>query len=130
MRDSGSLHLRVWLDPKRAGVGLAATFLLRVRPEAIDGVVDALAALDTSGYLATLAGGHDIMVDVFCRDVSHLNEVLHRQVQTIDGVESVTTYLITDIKYESNLNISSLLNGSSDGADAGGADGSGSRRAR
>ena len=51
------------------------------------------------------------MVDAFCRDVAHLEHVLHNQIQGIDGVLAVTSYLITDIKYESNINITELLNG-------------------
>ena len=111
MRDSGSLHLRVWLDPHRAGIGLAATFLLRVRPNRLEQVTQALIALDATGYIATLAGDHDLLVDAFCRDVSHLEHVLHKQIQAIDGVRSVTSYLVTDIKYDSDINIAGLLNG-------------------
>ena len=111
MRDSGSLHLRVWLDPRRAGIGLAATFLLRVQPGKLAQVTEELVALGATGYIATLAGDHDLMVDAFCRDVSHLEHVLHHEIQTIDGVLSVTSYLITDIKYESDINLTDLLNG-------------------
>ncbi len=111
MRDSGSLHLRVWLDPRRAGIGLAATFLLRVQPGKLAQVTEELVALGATGYIATLAGDHDLMVDAFCRDVSHLEHVLHHEVQAIDGVLSVTSYLITDIKYESDINLTDLLNG-------------------
>ena len=111
MRDSGSLHLRVWLDPHRAGIGLQATFLLRVQPDRLAQVTEALVALDATGYIATLAGDHDLLVDAFCRDVSHLEHVLHQEIQAIEGVLSVTSYLITDIKYDSNINITGLLNG-------------------
>lgn len=111
MRDSGSLHLRVWLDPRRAGIGLAATFLLRVQPGKLSQVTDELVALGATGYIATLAGDHDLMVDAFCRDVAHLEHVLHSEIQAIDGVLSVTSYLVTDIKYESDINLTDLLNG-------------------
>ena len=111
MRDSGSLHLRVWLDPNRAGIGIATTFLLRVRPDALEQVTEALAAHDATGYIAAIAGDHDLMVDAFCRDVPHLDHVLHNEIKAIDGVVSVNSYLVTDIKYESNINISGLLDG-------------------
>ena len=112
MRDSGSLHLRVWLDPNRAGIGIATTFLLRVRPDALKQVTEALIAHDATGYIAAIAGDHDLMVDAFCRDVPHLDHVLHNEIKAIDGVVSVNSYLVTDIKYESNLNISGLLDDS------------------
>ena len=111
MRKSGALHLRVWLDLGRAGIGLAATFLLRVQPNMLAQVTEALIDLDSTGYIATLAGDSDLMVDAFCRDVAHLEHVLHNEIQAIDGVMSVTTYVVTDIKYESNINITALLNG-------------------
>lgn len=112
MRESGSLHLRVWLDPYRAGIGLAATLLLRVQPDKLGAVTEELVALDATGYVATVAGDHDLMVDAFCKDVPHLDHLLHREIQAIDGVLSVTTYLVTDIKYDSNINMAGLLSDS------------------
>ena len=109
MRDSGSLHLRVWLDPNRSGIGIATTLLLRVRPDALTQVTEALVAHDATGYVATLAGDHDLMVDAFCRDVTHLDHMLHNEIKAIDGVVSINSYLVTDIKYESNTNIAGLL---------------------
>ena len=112
MRESGSLHLRVWLDPYRAGIGLAATLLLRVQPDRLEAVTEELVALDATGYIATVAGDHDLMVDAFCKDVPHLDRLLHGEIQAIDGVLSVTTYLVTDIKYDSNINMAGLLSDS------------------
>ncbi len=109
MRESGALHLNVWLDPYRVGLGITATFLIRVEAGKVDEVVTQVADLDSTGYVAVIAGDHDLMVDAFCRDVPHLNEVLHNQVQQIDGVLSVTSYLVTDIRYESSLNLASLM---------------------
>ncbi len=109
LRESGALHLNVWLDPNRAGLGINATFLLRVEAGKVEAVADALIPLEATGYIAVIAGDKDLIVDVFCRDVPHLNRVLQEQIHTIDGVVSVTSYLITEIKYESSLNIGGLL---------------------
>lgn len=109
MRESGALHLNVWLDPNRVGLGITATFLIRVQSGALDDVVAAITKLDSTGYVAVIAGDHDLMVDAFCRDVPHLNSVLNDEVQKIAGVASVTSYLVTDIRYESSVNIASLL---------------------
>ena len=113
MREAGVLHLNVWLDPYRSGLGVNATLLLRVRARQLEAVASKLADLDETGYVATLTGGHDVLVDVFCRDVPHLSQLIHSEVQAIDGVESVTSYLVTDIKYDSSLNIRRVLNKSS-----------------
>ena len=44
-----------------------------------------------------------------CRDVPHLNRVLKDEIQQIDGVVSVTSHLVTEIKYESKFNIADIL---------------------
>lgn len=117
LRDSGVLHLNVWLDPYRVGLGIAATFLIRVEAGLLDEVTAAITDLESTGYVAVVAGDHDLMVDAFFRDVPHLNEVLQHDVRSIAGVISVTSYLVTDIKYESTLNAVALLEGAAD-ADA------------
>ena len=63
-----------------------------------------------TGYVATLAGEHDVLTDVFCRDAFHLSRLVHDEIQTIEGVIEVRCYLVTDIKYESSLNIRSVIN--------------------
>ena len=54
-------------------------------------------------YIATLTGDHDVLVDVFCRDVPHLSRLVHEDIQSIEGISSITSYLVTDIKYDSSL---------------------------
>lgn len=109
LRESGALHLNVWLDPNRVGYGINVTSLIKVEAGALDKVTDALIELDSTGYVAIVAGDHDLIVDVFCRDVPHLNEVLKDEIQQIDGIVSVTSYLVTEIKYESHFNIADLF---------------------
>jgi len=109
LRESGALHLNVWLDPNRTGSGVNATCLLKIEAGKMPAVADALIPMDATGYIAVIAGDHDLVVDVFCRDVSHLNRVLHDDINPIDGVTSVTSYLVTEIKYQSHVNIGELL---------------------
>lgn len=109
MRESGALHLNVWLDPYRVGLGITATFLIRVKAGTLESVLDALVEVDASGYVAALIGDHDAAVDVFCRDVQHLDQVLREQVETIDGVVSVTSLIVTDIRQDSTFNLAGLL---------------------
>ena len=110
MRDTGVLHLNVWLDPYRSGLGVNATLLLDVKAGQLEEVTAFLVGLDETGYVATLTGSHDVLVDVFCRDIPHLSQFIHKHIQAIDGVTSVTSYLVTDIKYESSLNIRNVIN--------------------
>lgn len=117
MRESGALHLNVWLDPYRVGLGVNAQFMIKVRPGSIEGVAASLSKLDQIGYIALIAGDHDITADAFCKDVPHLSSLLREGIETIDGVDRVTTYLVTEVKYASSMNIAGLLNGEqTDGA--------------
>ncbi len=109
MRESGALHLNVWLDPYRVGLGITATLLIRVEAGSLDRVIDAITKLDSTGYVAVLAGDHNLMVDAFCRDVPHPNTVLHDEIENIEGVLSVTSYVVTDIRYESSMNLAALM---------------------
>lgn len=118
LRESGALRLNVWVDPYRVGLGIAATLLLRVAAGSLESVMEATTQLDATGYVAVIAGDHDLMIDVFCRDVPHLDSVLRNEIEVIDGVQSVTSYLVTQIRHDSTINMASaLLNPVPDEAD-------------
>ena len=105
MRSSGMLHFDVWLDPYRSGLGVHATLLMKIQPGQLAEAADALAALEETGYVATLAGAYDIVADVFCRDIPDLSLLIHDKVQKIEGVLDVSTNLVTEHKHQSTLNV-------------------------
>ena len=105
MRSAGMLNFDVWLDPYRSGLGVHATLLMRVEPRQLAETADALADLDETAYVATLAGSYDILADVFCRDVRELRLLIHDKVQQIEGVVNVSTNLVTEKKRGAKLNI-------------------------
>ena len=109
MRSSGMLHFNVWLDPYRSGLGVHATLLIKVRPGKLEEVTGILAGVGEIGYVATLAGSYDALVDAFCRDIPHLSRFIHNTVQKIDGITDVVTHLVTATKYESSLNILGII---------------------
>lgn len=130
LRESGALHLNVWLDPAKVGLGVTTTFLLRVQAGALDDVVEAVSALDSTGYVAVIVGDHDLMIDVFCRDVPHLNRVLREEIRPIPGVESVTSYLVTEVRYDSSANMVDLLDAGPDADEVEGGPWANTRRSR
>ena len=109
MRSSGMLSFDVWLDPHRSGLGVHATLLMKVRPRHLAETADALADLDETAYVATLAGAYDIVADVFCRDVVDLRRLIHDKVQQIEGVVDVSTNLVTENKHQTKLNVHGAL---------------------
>ena len=112
MRDTGTLYFNVWLDPQRSGIGVHATLLLKLQAGRIREVTQAMIDLDETGYVATMAGEYDLLVDTFCHNVAHLSRLIHDEIQTLEGVIEVRSLVVTDIKYESSLNIRGVINNS------------------
>ena len=120
MRDTGTLYFNIWLDPQRSGIGVHATLLMKVQAGRIPAVTQAMIDLDETGYVATMAGEYDLLVDTFCRNVAHLGRLIHDEIQTLEGVIEVRSLVVTDIKYESSLNIQGVINKSDEsGGDRG-----------
>ena len=109
MRSSGMLFFDVWLDPHRLGLQVHATLLMKVKPRRLAETADALACLDETAYVATLAGAYDIVADVFCRDIVDLRRLIHDKVQQIEGVVDVSTNLVTENKHQTKLNVHGAL---------------------
>ena len=55
---------------------------------------------------------HDVHREAGRQD--DVERLVHDEIQTIDGVIEVRTYVVTDIKYESSLNIRGVINKSGD----------------
>ena len=87
-----------------------ATLLLTVQAGRIPEVTQTLIDLDETGYVATVAGEHDVLVVTFCRGIAHFRRLVHDEIQTIEGVIEVRSLVVTDIKYESSLNIRGVIN--------------------
>ena len=109
MRSSGLLSFEVRLDPHRSGLGVIAMLLVRVKPRQLAEVADALADLDETAYVATLAGVYDIVAEVCCRDIAGLHRLIHGKVQQIEGVVDVSTNLVTENKNRAKLNVQAVL---------------------
>ena len=109
MRSSQALHFNVWLDPRRCGLGVTATLLLKVQAGQLEKVIESLIAINEVGRVATVLGDHDAQVDAFCRDITHLTQ-LHRTVQKVEGVTDVRTHVITSVNYDSTINLLGIIN--------------------
>lgn len=52
-----------------------------------------IAELPETAYLVMTLGSRDLMVEVYCRDLQHLTELVMRRIQTIPGVRSTETQM-------------------------------------
>ena len=83
MRSSGLINLNVRLSYGLLGFGVHAVLMRTINSGQIRGVADALAGLNEMGHIATLVGGFDMIVDVYCEDVANLEDLLNEKIYSI-----------------------------------------------
>jgi Lrp/AsnC family transcriptional regulator for asnA, asnC and gidA len=82
------------VDPYALDFEAPAIIGVSVEPGRIDDVAQELVALPEVSYLVMTLGSFDLIVEVFCRDLSHINDLLTHQIHLIDGVRSTETFMI------------------------------------
>jgi Lrp/AsnC family transcriptional regulator, regulator for asnA, asnC and gidA len=77
-------------------LGLQAPAILgiSVDPSLVEQVAKAIADLPEVSYLVMTLGSFDLIVEVFCRDLSHLSQLITEQIYQIPGVRSTETLII------------------------------------
>jgi len=82
------------VDPYALGFQAPAIVGLTVAPGQIDEVARRITELPEVSYLVMTLGAFDLVMEVFCRDLSHLTDFLLRQIHPIPGVRSTHTLMI------------------------------------
>jgi Lrp/AsnC family transcriptional regulator for asnA, asnC and gidA len=82
------------VDPYALGFEAPAIIGVSIEPGMIDQVARELAQLAEVSYLVMTLGSFDLVVEVFCRDLSHINELLTQQIHLMSGVRSTETLMI------------------------------------
>ena len=82
------------VDPYALGFQAPALIGVSVEPGTVDQVARTLADLTEVSYLVMTLGRFDVVVEVFCRDLSHLNHLVTQQIHLIPGVRSTETLMI------------------------------------
>jgi Lrp/AsnC family transcriptional regulator for asnA, asnC and gidA len=99
--DSGAIHIAAVTDPRTLGYGAAALAgidLDGTRPASE--VAESLTAIDAADYVVVSAGRYSIFVELFCRDMAHLNEVVDTQVRATPGVGRVELFPYLSLYYQ------------------------------
>lgn len=92
LRDSGALEVVAVTDPLQLGFHREAMLGIRVRGD-VRGVADAIAEIEEVIYVVLTGGSFDLLVELLAVDDDHLVTILNDQIRSIDGVESVETFL-------------------------------------
>ncbi len=82
------------VDPYALGFNAPAIVAVSVEPAMADQVARTLAELPEVSYLVMTLGSFDLIVEVFCRDLPHLTNLITRQIHLIPGVRSTETLMI------------------------------------
>ncbi len=82
------------VDPYALGFQAPAIVGVTVAPGQVDEVARRIAELSEVSYLVMTLGAFDLVMEVFCRDLSHLTDFLLQQIHQIPGVRSTQTLMI------------------------------------
>lgn len=92
--ETGIVHTVGIVDPYALGFQAPAILGITVEPSLIDDVAQAIAALPEVSYLVMTLGSSDLIVEVFCRDLPHLSQLITEQIYRIPGVRSTEALMI------------------------------------
>ena len=95
------------INPYHVGFSAPATITVSIEPQYVEEAVKEIANFPEVSYLSVLTGEYDVMVDVMCRDASHLTEFLLKRLAQVKGVKDFRTAMILQIhKYaQPDLNL-------------------------
>jgi Lrp/AsnC family transcriptional regulator for asnA, asnC and gidA len=101
------------VDPYALGFEAPAIVGVSIEPGMIDQVARELAQLPEVSYLVMTLGSFDLVIEVFCRDLSHINELLTQQIHLMSGVRSTETLMIAQ-SYKLSYRWAPALSGGAD----------------
>lgn len=82
------------VDPYALGFQAPAIVGVSVEPGMVEQVAQQIAALPEVSYLVMTLGRFDLIVEVFCRDLPQLTNLLVQTIQTIPGVRDTEMLMI------------------------------------
>jgi Lrp/AsnC family transcriptional regulator, regulator for asnA, asnC and gidA len=92
--------VRFWsrIAPHRVGFKTPANIHIAVQPsELLEDVATQIADFPEVSYIAMMTGDYDLEVDVWCRDLEHLTELLTHRLQKIKGISTTKTALVLKV---------------------------------
>ncbi len=94
LEEAGIVRTVAVVDPFALGFQAPALIELSVDADKIDDVARTIVELPEVSYLVMTLGSCDLAVEVFCRDLQHLTELVTRRIGPIPGVRSSETLMI------------------------------------
>jgi Lrp/AsnC family transcriptional regulator for asnA, asnC and gidA len=83
------------VDPYALGFRAPAIIAISVEPGLTEHVAREIAKIPEVSYLVMTLGSYDLIVEVFCRDLTHLSDLLKESIREIRGVRTTETLMIS-----------------------------------
>jgi Lrp/AsnC family transcriptional regulator for asnA, asnC and gidA len=84
------------VEPSQLGYEASAMVAISAEPGLAHGIARALSQVPEVGHLVTTLGTYDLILQIFCRDVSHLSDVVTQQIQQVPGVRATETLVVVE----------------------------------
>jgi Lrp/AsnC family transcriptional regulator for asnA, asnC and gidA len=95
--DEGVVHTVSIVDPFALDFQAPAMIGISTEPGMIEGVAKAVSELPEVSYLVLTLGAYDLLVEVYCRNLQHLTNLVTQQIQLIPGVRATETLMVAKI---------------------------------
>ncbi|MBS1249631.1 MAG: Regulatory protein AsnC [Chloroflexi bacterium] len=92
--ETGVVHTVSIVDPFVLGFQAPAIIGISVEVGNIDNVAQEIIALPEVSYLVMTLGTYDIVAEVFCRDLSHLVDLITNRFHEVAGIRETETLVI------------------------------------
>ncbi|MFJ9565113.1 Lrp/AsnC family transcriptional regulator [Streptomyces fuscichromogenes] len=96
--ESGAVKITTSVNRLSMGVAVMAAVCIRVEGRRCVDVAEDLAALPEVEVIIQTLGTFDLLIEVACRDRSHLRDVISDGIRGIDGVTSTETFVYTSLQ--------------------------------
>jgi Lrp/AsnC family transcriptional regulator for asnA, asnC and gidA len=94
--DQGIVRALGIIDPNALGYEATAMVAVTAEPGMADQIARTIAQVAEVGFLVATLGSYDLILEVFCRDLSHLSDVVTQRIQQIPGVRATETLVIAE----------------------------------
>ena len=85
----GTLNIIPKVDPVRIGFNAPASIGISVELNRLQEAIDSISSFPEVSWLASVTGKYDIVVDVMCKDIDHLNEFVIERLGKVPGVRDI-----------------------------------------
>lgn len=84
------------VDPLALDYEATALIAVTVEPGTAGAIARAITAVPEVSYLVRTLGAYDLILEVICRDVAHLTDVVTERIRRIPGVRTTETFMIAE----------------------------------